>query len=133
MIAICMNVAAVLLGGALFAPAPPSVTAKNDVERMVLDSAESASRELEDWLDQRRDDADRYRELVEAGFRRIRPGDACANYVYTRQLTNTVVRGASVILCNGKRPFVLRTDETPGRWTAPRPDQPAVTVPTLPE
>jgi hypothetical protein len=110
--------AVMLLGEILFAPTPPGVTPRNQVERLVLARPESASRELERWLMQQNKEV-RETALIDAGFRRVRPGDTCAHYVYTRPLTSTLARGASVVLCDDKPPFVLRSDETRGPWRPP--------------
>lgn len=121
---------AMMLGELMFAPVPPTVIPRNEVERLVLARPESASRELEERLAHLQDKDSRNREMIEAGFKRVRPDDACAQYVYTRQVSAKLVRSASVILCDDKRPFVLRTDETPGPWFAPKPGEPSPSVPS---
>ena len=130
MLTVLTNFSAMLLGEVLFAPAPPNLRPANEIERMVLTRSESASRELENWLAQT-PKKHRNRKLVEAGFRRIRPGidldlrwfrfdEGCAYYSYSRQLTATTIRGADISLCDGKPPFVLRSDMVPGPYTAPK-------------
>lgn len=132
MVATFLIGAAALSGGVLLAPVPPGVVPRNEVERLVLARPESASRELEALLAEQQDGSRRELALTDAGFRHIRPGDACANYVYSRKLNETLVRGASVILCDGKPPFVLRTDETLGPWATPEPGRPSVVTPPTP-
>ena len=128
-----LSTAALLLAELQFAPVPPNMLPRNAIERLVLSRSESASRELERLLAEQQDQEASERQLVDAGFKRVRPDDACANYVYTRQLTATLVRGASIIMCEGKPPFVLRTDEAPGPFFAPMPGQPAAVVPSAPK
>ena len=124
--------AVMLLGEVLFAPAPSTVVPRNEIERLVLAREERASRELEMLLARRQAEKDRDSKLIEAGFKRVRPEDPCVNYVYSRQLTKTLVRGASLILCTNRPPFILRTDESAGPWRAPKPGEPSVTVPSVP-
>jgi hypothetical protein len=133
MITLVQITAAMLLSEIMFAPAPLSILPRNEIERLVLAQPESASRELEDRLAGLQDREDRDQAMSDAGFKRVRPADACAQYVYSRKLTATLVRGASVILCDGRRPFVLRTDETPGPWFAPSPGEPSASTPSAPK
>lgn len=116
-----------LAGGILFAAAPAGMIPRNEVERLVLARPESASRELEAWLAAH--PQERERALTEAGFKRVRAEDACGNYVYTRRFTDTLDRGASVILCDGKPPFVMRFDASPGPFSAPAPGAPGFSIP----
>lgn len=126
-------ISAMLLGEIMLAPVPANVVPRNEIERLVLAQPESASRKIENLLTQDQDKEGRNRALIDAGFKRVRPNDACANYTYSRQLTDKLVRGASVILCEGKQPFVLRSDETPGPWMAPAQGQPSAIAPKAPK
>lgn len=116
-----------LAGEILFAAATANVVPRNEVERLVLARPDSASRELERWLAAHPEVAETV--LTEAGFKHVRPEDACGNYVYTRRFTETLERGASVILCDGKPPLVMRFDGSPGPWRAPKPGEAAVSIP----
>lgn len=99
---------------------------------MVLSRPEGASDRLKDFL-VRLPVEGREPALLAAGFRRIRPETACGNFVYSRQLTEKLVRGASVILCTGEPPFVLLTNEAPGPWLAPGPGEAEVSAPSAPK
>ncbi len=93
------------------------------------DPVDDASRRLEDHLAALPAGA-RAPALLEAGFRRIRPEDSCGNFVYTKRISKKLVRGASVILCEGKRPFVLLTNESTEPLIAPKSGEAALSVPS---
>ena len=124
-------VAAAAQGTLLCSPVQGNVAPRNEVERLVLARDEGASRVLEGWLAGHADTA--ATSLAEAGFRRIREEAACVNYAYSRQIGPKLDRGASIVICPGERPFVLRTDEGRGPFVAPPHGPPGpVTVPIAP-
>lgn len=126
-----LGTVALLLGQVLFHPAPADVVPRNEVERLVLAREESASRLLEDRLagqDAQAND----RDLLAAGFRQSRREDACTRWTYKRPLGPKLERWASVELCEGRRPAVMRFDGTPGPWVAPKVGEPSVSIPAAP-
>lgn len=120
---VAMIFAVQALPSVVVATAPQST----EIERIVLSSLDGASTQLEDFLIKRPVEG-RESALLAAGFRRIRPEAECKNFVYSKRLTEKLVRGASAILCTNKRPFVLLTNETPGPWLVPKPDDLGVSV-----
>lgn len=115
----------------MLAPLPATVPLgqKAEIQQIMDAPIDDASRRLEDRLAALPADA-RAPALLEAGFRRIRPEDSCGNFVYTKRISEKLVRGASAILCEAKRPFVLMTNESAEPLIAPVPGDAALHVPS---